>query len=451
MATDGPIVSGSGIRGVYGSALTARDVIDYASAFGELVGPGRVVVGRDTRRSGPAVEAAVASALMSVGCTPVLLGVVPTPTVQLEAMRPDAVGGIAVTSSHNPGEWNALKLIGADGVFLRSGARARLAELISIERRWVGHRDCGLPEVRSGSLDSHVDLVSGLPWVERDGRPLRFVLDVTGGTGALLGPAMMEALGASFEVIHPAMLATGDFPREAEPTGESLADLAEAVAGSGADGGMAFDPDGDRLALVDENGRVMGEDCTVALALDLLLEVRPGPAVVNLSTSMLADEVASRHGCVLYRSPVGEVNVVEEMERRGALSGGEGNGGVIDAGCHPGRDSAVAMACLVSLLRRRPGMSLSSWAASLPELTMRKLKMRIARPFEELEPAIASAMGDPDDRRDGLWFDRGRGWTHVRPSGTEPVVRFISESREAGDIERDLALFRKAVDSACAE
>lgn len=451
MRSGSPIISGSGIRGIFGSTLTVADVLKFTVAFGRLVGPGRVVVGRDTRRSGPAVQAAVEAALMSVGCDPVDLGVVPTPTVQLEAMAEGVRGGIAVTSSHNPGEWNALKLIGPDGVFLRSTERSRFLALLGEEQRGEGYRTVGQPSHLPGAVERHASLVAELPWVSRKGPVLKAVLDVTGGAAGEFATVLLEMLGVHTVMINPSMTPEGDFPRVAEPTSETLSGLAEAVVEHGADMGFAFDPDGDRLALVDGNGRVLGEEYTVALALDHILSVRPGPAVVNLSTSRLADDAAALHGCRVYRSPVGEVNVVEEMESRGALTGGEGNGGVIDRECHAGRDSGVGMACTISLLRSRPGLTLATWADSLPDYIMIKRKYSMDVPFPDLSEEVIRAFGTPEDERDGLWFLRPGGWLHLRPSGTEPVVRLIAEGSERDSMERDLAVFKGIREKLCVE
>lgn len=444
-----PIISGSGIRGVFGSSLTVESALRFSSAFGALCGGGAVVVGRDTRSSGPAVESAVVAGLCAVGCHPVLLGVAPTPTIQLEVIHSGARGGIAVTSSHNPGEWNALKLIGSDGVFLRAEARNRLLASLEVGSVLADYRTVGRPAVSSGAVERHARLAASLPLV-LPGRRLRAVLDTAGGTGGLLGPPLMEHLGVDWTVINDGMRPDGSFPRVAEPTAENLDDLCRAVVERGADLGFAFDPDGDRLALVDENGRAVGEEYTVALALDFVLARRPGPAVVNLSTSMLSQEAAERHGCPLYRSPVGEVSVVEEMERRGATIGGEGNGGVIDAECHPGRDSAVAMAYVVSALRQS-GSTLSELVDSFPRFFMVKRRLVAERPFSSIAEALAGEFGAPDDGRDGLWYARPGGWMHVRPSGTEPVVRYIAENRNPGVPGADFARVERIVSGRCAE
>lgn len=444
-----PMVSGSGIRGVFGVNFTVGDAMGYAAAFGELVGPGPVVVGRDTRRSGPAVEAAVCAGLMAVGCSPVLLGVVPTPTVQLEAMAEGVAGGVAVTSSHNPGCWNALKLVGPDGVFLRGAQRQRLLSLLDEPRRFKGFEDCGIPESRSGSVERHVARVLALPVVRASGRPLRVVLDVTGGTAASLAPALMDAMGVEWTMINPSMTSKGEFPRIAEPTVESLSLLAETVREHRADAGFGFDPDGDRLALVADGGLLIGEEYTLALAFDHVLPHSPGPVVVNLSTSLLSEEAASRHGCPVYRSPVGEVNVVEEMERLNSPLGGEGNGGVIYPLCHSGRDSAVAMAMVVSMLRDNPGMTLSGWAGGFSRYEMMKRKVPFHGGFDEAAQLLRRGFGQPSDSRDGLWYRTSWGWFHIRPSGTEPVVRFIGESRDPELLESCFLKFRKVI--ACVE
>ena len=447
---DKPIISGSGIRGVFGRSFTVADAMGFAAAFGEMAGRGPVIVGRDTRRSGPAVEAAVVSGLCAVGCEPVLIGVAPTPTIQMEVIASGAGGGIAITSSHNPGDWNALKLIGRDGVFLRAPARAALMEMTGASRKSTGYDAAGTPAHSSGAVDRHVESVAALPLVRCDGRPMRAVLDVVGGTGLLLGPVLMDMLGVGYSIINSSMTQSGDFPRVAEPLPANIGDLCRAVLETGSDVGFAYDPDGDRLALVDETGRAPGEEYTVALAVDHVLAHRKSPVVVNMSTSDLAGVCAARHGGVLTRSPVGEVNVVEEMEARGASIGGEGNGGVIDRECHPGRDSAVAAAYVVSLLRERD-CTLSEWISTLPPLRMIKLKFRLEGPLEDLRPRLERDFGSPSDTRDGLRFTTPGGWVHVRRSGTEPVVRLIAEDSDERALDSIRAGFVEMAGEPCAE
>jgi phosphomannomutase len=450
------VVSGSGIRGIFGDSLKVTDATRYAAAFGRLVGPGSIAVGRDARRSGAAMEAAVCAGLMGVGCTPALLGKAPTPTVQLTTMSEGYAGGIAITASHNPGEWNALKLIGPDGVFLRSDARERLFSILSESIEWSWSSGAASSQVVcDDAVQSHADSILSLPLVgaredaSGDGR-LRAVVDPAGSVGALLARPLLERLGVDFAFINQEMSPDGAFPRGPEPVPGNLRLLGEAVRSEGADLGFAFDPDGDRLALVDSAGTPVGEEMTVALCLDFVLARRPGSCVINLSTSGHSEEAARRHGCELYRSPVGEVNVVEEMERRGARIGGEGNGGVIECECHPGRDAGVALAYVVSLLREN-GSGLRELVDSFPRLHMMKYKEAIEVSFEDLAPALVREFGEPDDVRDGLWFRRETGFTHIRPSGTEPVVRLITEDADETVPGRQLELFRKVVERICVE
>jgi len=235
----------------------------------------------------------------------------------------------------------------------------------------------------------------------------------------------------------------------AEPTVESLSELARAVADTGADAGFGFDPDGDRLALVADRGVLIGEEYTLALAFDHILRHTPGPVVINLSTSMLSEEAAGRHGCTVHRSPVGEVNVVEEMERLGSSLGGEGNGGVIYPLCHSGRDSAVAMAMVVSFLRENPGLTLSGWAGGFPKFFSVKTKVAHPGDFGRAASLLEKEFGPPTDCRDGLWYRKHWGWFHIRPSGTEPAVRFIGESSNPEPLDACYAHFRKVC--SCAE
>ena len=439
------VVSGSGIRGIFGESLTVDAAARFAAAFGTLCGPGEVVVGRDTRATGPAMEAAVCAGLMATGCSPVMLGIVPTPTVQLEAMADGARGGIAVTASHNPSEWNALKLIASDGVFLRSDDRQRLLHIIADggETAWKRYTEAGTPADGAGAIDRHVDRILAMPMVLSSGRPLRVVLDPGGGASRALLPPLIDRLGATCTVINAGMTPEGAFPRKPEPVREALGGLCGAVRDMEADVGMALDPDGDRLALVDENGRAVGEEMTVALAMDYVLASRPGPCVVNLSTSMHSDFSAARNGADIHRSPVGEVNVVELMERTGASIGGEGNGGVIDFQCHPGRDGGVAAAYVISLLRDRD-LPLSALVDSFPPRTIVKEKLAVDESFELLAPRLIETFGEPSDTRDGLWFGRNDGFTHIRPSGTEPVVRFVCEDTDEDVTVSQTRMFREA-------
>ncbi len=357
------MTSVSGVRGVVGDGLTPEVILRYAAAFAGSLGPGPVVFGRDSRPSGPALRHAVLAALLGAGRDVLEIGIVPTPTVQLEVERQRAAGGIALTASHNPVEWNALKFVGPSGRFLAPAEAA--AFLASVDRplpavRWDG---LGTLTAIPDALRHHVDLILGLDEVDREAvaaaRP-RVILDAVHGAGGAIGRELLERLGCDVTVLFEEP--TGLFPRPPEPLAENLGRLAEEVRRQGADVGMAFDPDVDRLSLVDETGTAVGEECTLALAADHVLSVAPGPVVTNLSTSARLEAVAARHGQRVVRTPVGEANVVEGIRAEKARIGGEGNGGVILPALHLGRDAPAGVALILTGLVRRGGPSRPGWA-----------------------------------------------------------------------------------------
>ena len=349
-------ISVSGVRGVVGDSLTPVLLTRFAQAFGTYVGGGRVVVGRDPRTSGEMVWQAVVSGLLSTGCRIVDLGVCPTPTVQLMVRRLEAHGGLAVTASHNPPEWNALKFVWADGLFL-SAERGR--ELLDIYHQGDYLKVDGARmrpiEARPDAIDVHVGaVVEALGPLPASPRPLRVVLDACNGAGSVAGPRLLEALGAETIAIHATP--DGSFPRPAEPTPENLSALCAAVRARHADVGFAQDMDADRLAVVAETGEPVGEEYTLLLAASHVLAKTPGTVVTNLSTTHALDAVAARAGCRVVRSKVGEAHVAGAMVRERAVIGGEGNGGVIYPRVNFARDSLVGMALVLHGLAaaRRP-------------------------------------------------------------------------------------------------
>ncbi len=432
MASQSKLMTGvSGVRGVVGESLTAEILLRYAAAFAATLGSGPVVFGRDSRPSGPALRHAVLAGLLGAGRDVLELGIVPTPTVQLEVERHHAAGGIALTASHNPVEWNALKFVGPSGRFL--GPKEAAAFLASVDRP--------LPAVRWDALGTrtdvpdavrhHVDLILELPEVDAErvakARP-RVVLDAVHGAGGAAGRMLLERLGCDVTVLFEEP--TGRFPRPPEPLAENLTALAAEVKRLGADLGLAFDPDVDRLSLVDEHGTAVGEECTLALAADHVLSIRPGPVVTNLSTSARLEAVAARHGQTVTRTPVGEANVVEGIVARDARIGGEGNGGVILPALHLGRDAPVGAALVLTGLVTR-GTTLSGWVATLPRLHMVKARIDLTREpdWEAAEAAVRALLpGAGADRRDGLRLSEASEWVHLRKSGTEPIIRLIAEA-----------------------
>jgi phosphomannomutase len=431
----------SGLRGIVGADLVPEVVTRYATAFGRFVasrGGRDVALARDSRQSGPAFAAAAADGLMAAGVNVVDLGMVPTPTAQLAVELQGLGGGIVVTASHNPVEWNALKFVGAGGRFLgRADAEAFFALVDGKGGPQPAAGRVGERRRDEQAVRRHLDRVLGLPWLDEAGiraRRFRVALDCVRGAGATIMPALLEALGCEVRAIN--LEPDGRFPREPEPVPEHLGELGALVRESTADLGIAVDPDVDRLALVDETGRPVGEDYTLALAVRVVLAQGLGPVVTNLSTSLVVDDAAREFGVAVERAPVGEANVVERMAARRAAIGGEGNGGVILPAVHLGRDAPVAATLALALLASR-GQTLSALVNSWPRYTI--VKAKISRPSGGLEPAyakLAQAMpGAAEDRQDGLRLSRSDRWVHVRPSGTEPVVRIIAEAptREAAD------------------
>lgn len=433
------MVSVSGVRGRVGEALTPEVVSRFAAAFGSYVkettgeARPRVVLGRDSRTSGPMFARAVTAALQSVGCDVVDIGLAPTPTTLFAIRHHGAAGAIVVTASHNPVEWNALKFASASGMFLDADEAPRMRAYVSerpIAR--AGWDGLGGVEVDDGAVDRHLEAVLSIPYLDVEAlrrRRFKVALDCVHGAGAVLLPRLLEALGC--EVVGIGLEADGRFPREPEPVAANLGELERLVRGSGADLGLATDPDADRLSLVSGSGRAVGEDLTLALAASLVLRHRKGPVVTNLSTSRVLEDVAAEAGVPLSRAPVGEINVAREMERVGAVVGGEGNGGVILPDVHLTRDAAVAAALVLQLLVET-GLTLEEHVARQRSYVIVKDKLpRGADPLDATYEALAAALAAPDaDRRDGLrlaWPEEMK-WLHLRPSGTEPILRIIAEA-----------------------
>ncbi|MBE3100220.1 MAG: phosphoglucosamine mutase [Planctomycetes bacterium] len=426
-------ISISGVRGVVGDSLTPTLLARFAQAFGTYAGPGRIVIGRDTRTSGEMVRQAVVAGLLSSGCRIIDLGVCPVPTVQLVVRHLGAQGGIAVTASHNPPEWNALKFVGADGLFL-SAARGR--ELLDIYHQGDYTKVPGARmrtvEAMPEALDLHVaTILAAVGRLPAGPRRLRVALDSCNGAGSIVTPRLIEALGA--EVVTINTTPDGTFPRPAEPLPENLGALCAAVRRHGADIGVAQDMDADRLAVVSEAGEPIGEERTLALAVQRVLAGTPGPVVVNLSTTHAIDEIARRFGCQVTRTKVGEANVTDGMQRVGAIIGGEGNGGVIYPRINFGRDSLVGIALILHLMAET-GQSVSALVAGLPPLFMVKRRVtcpsqRIADVLKEMRRVYAAY---PLDVRDGVKVMLPDGWFLLRGSNTEPVVRLTVE---AGSME----------------
>ena len=423
----------SGIRGVVGEFLTPALACAFAQAFGTYVGGGRVVVGRDTRSSGVMLQHAVHCGLLAAGCEPVDVGILPTPTIQIFAGHTAARGGIALTASHNPPEYNALKLFNAQGLFFNNYERGELLDLYhQSDFHRAGNADIrGVVCEPEAPMRMHLDRV--LRHVNRDrirARHFRVAVDAVNGAGSIMTCRFLEqSLGCEVHAIS--VDPTKPFPREAEPRPEVLGDLAELVRRHRCDIGFAQDPDGDRLAVVDENGNVLDNDDMLALVVDAALYNCPGDVVVNLTTSAAVDDIALAHGRRVHRTPVGEANVVEKMIHSGAAVGGEGSGGgIIFPAVHLCRDSYSGMALLLDRMEQTRE-KISTLAGALPRYYRRLGKTgyehgKLATLMLALEDNFPDALTDRSDGLKLAWPDE---WIHVRSSNTEPILRLASEAK----------------------
>ncbi|MBK6304912.1 MAG: phosphoglucosamine mutase [Gemmatimonadetes bacterium] len=434
MSLEGLMVSVSGVRGRVGEALTPEIACQFAAAFGAFsVGRSSsrvIIVGRDSRVSGPMFHRAVVAALQSVGADVLDIGMAPTPTVQMAVEHHHAAGGLAITASHNPVEWNALKFIGSSGLFLDAAEGAEMRACMERGIPRATWDKLGSVSNDEAAIDRHIEAILALPFLDVEGirrRAYHVALDTCHGAGITMFPKLLERLGCRVSAIN--LEPHGRFHRPPEPVAENLGELEALVKSSGAVVGFATDPDVDRLALVSDAGVAIGEDYTLALAARVILRQKRGTVVTNLSTSRIVADVAAEAGCEVVLAPVGEVNVAVKMRSVGAVVGGEGNGGVILPDLHLGRDAPLAAALILQLLHESNG-TLSAVVASYPQYRIVKDKLdRPNVPLDEVYGSLRRSFADAVvDLQDGLrltWPDR---WVHVRPSGTEPIVRVIAEA-----------------------
>ncbi len=434
MGPEGLMVSVSGIRGRVGAGLTPEIVTSYAAAFGAWAlardASRPIVVGRDSRVSGPMFHRCVVSALQSVGARVIDLGLTTTPTCQLAVEHHHAGGGLMISASHNPVEWNALKFIGPSGLFLDATEGADMRSLVGRDFARASWERLGVIELDEEAARRHIDLVLALPVIDVGrirARAFQVVLDCCRGAGAVIMPALLDRLGCRVSVIN--LEPDGRFPRPPEPVAENLGELERHVASSGADVGFAVDPDVDRLAIVANGGQAIGEDYTLALAARVVLKRTPGTVVTNLSTSRIVDDVAAEAGGRVVRAPVGEVNVATRMRDEHAVVGGEGNGGVILPELHLGRDAPLAAALVLQLLADGEE-TLTQIVSRYPRYAI--VKDKLDRPSVALDAVYdalrSSFPGAQVDTQDGLRLSWPDSWVHIRPSGTEPIVRVIAEA-----------------------
>jgi phosphomannomutase len=445
------IKSISGIRGTIGGNvgdnLTPIDAVKFASAYGTWLKQQRnkdnyrVVVGRDARISGEMIQNLVMHTLVGLGIHVIDLGLSTTPTVEVAVPMEHADGGIILTASHNPKQWNALKLLNAKGEFLSGKEGQLILDIAESDNMQFADVDClGKITKNEAYIEMHIDEVLNLPLVNKkaiENANFKVVVDGVNSTGGIAIPRLLERLG-----VHAVKLyctPNGQFPHNPEPLKEHLTDLSQLVVKEHADFGIVVDPDVDRLAFVCEDGEMFGEEYTLVACADYVLSKTPGPTVSNMSSSRALRDVTESHGQTYEASAVGEVNVVELMKKNKAIIGGEGNGGIIYPELHYGRDALVGVALFLSLLAEKK-MSVSELRASYPSYFMSKKKIELT-PTLDVD-AILEAMknryaNEEITTIDGVKIDFAENWVHLRKSNTEPIIRIYTEAKsqeEADDL-----------------
>ncbi|HFE63234.1 MAG TPA: phosphoglucosamine mutase, partial [Caldithrix sp.] len=402
------------------------------SAFGQKNSGGKIVVGGDPRVSNKFIRPLVKSTLMACGCDVVDIGITPTPTVQIMTEKLRASGGIAITASHNPIQWNGLKFIGADGLFLPEREIFQLfQEADSRKRSYAPWDKLGDESHYDNAIQDHLGLIYQLPYLDIDlikKKKFKVAVDCVNGAGGTIIPRLLRDLGC--EVIELNTEPNGIFAHTPEPVPQNLVDLAVAVKEHKADLGVAVDPDVDRLAMIANDGNPLGEEYTLALAVKFILCKKLGYVVVNLSTSRVIDDVAQYYNVLLFKTKVGEINVAQKMREVGAVVGGEGNGGVILPEVHLGRDAPVGLALILQSLAEFDG-TISQLKQTLSQYYILKDKESVKNiNAEKVIAHFAEKYRDEQlELSDGLRIDRADSWIHLRRSNTEPIVRIIVESR----------------------
>jgi len=425
------MISVSGIRGIYGTDLTPENLTRFAAAYGTWIDGGKIVLGRDTRPTGQICEDLVAATLQSTGCDVIKVGVVPTPTVAMAVLNHGAAGGIIISASHNPEEWNALKLLNSKSEFLDADQGKEVMDISEQKNfNYQPFDKIGSINQDTEALFRHINKILALPYIDADkiaAANFSVAIDPVNGTGGIALPPLLKKLGV--ETIHQINEApTGLFAHVAEPLPEHLQDICALVKEKKCDLGIVTDPDADRLALVTDEGEPFGEEYTQAAAFDFMLKNNAGPVATNLSSSRVAEDIAQKYNQTCHRSAVGEINVVKKMQEVNAVIGGEGNGGVINPDLHYGRDALAGIAMILQLLAERE-ISSSAYRRSLPDYYMQKDKMQLTDIDGDavLNKAEKQFAEQNPDTTDGVKIDFEDGWVHLRKSNTEPIIRIYSE------------------------
>lgn len=441
------MISASGVRGVAGETLDPAFLAKFASAFGTFVNGGKMIIGRDTRRTGEMLKQAIFAGLLATGCEVLDAGICPTPTNLFVAGQLQVDGAITITASHNPIEWNGLEFAKANGELLDETDRTRLMEIFDAEKIELASWDkVGVVKKIDDAVDRHIDKILSLPYIDEkiiSAKSPKVVIDCVNGAGSVISPKLLNRLGC--EVIELYCVPDGNFPRAPEPTPDSLEDLCELVVAKKADVGFAHDADADRLTIVTEKGKALSGEYTMALAADFMLSKSSDKrsVTVTVSTSQIVEDVARKHGVPVYRSKVGCGFVAEKMRETNAVIGGEGTGGIMFPEVHYTADGITCLAVFAQMLAEsdRP---ISAMVDEIPEYFMSKQKVEIESKnmaSEMMESFVKKHSDETIDLTDGIKLTRGNSWVGVRPSGTEPVIRVFSEARtqnEADDFCREI-------------
>lgn len=429
------MISVSGIRGIFGTDLTPQNLTRFTAAYGTWLKGGTVVLGRDSRVTGKICEDIIAATLASVGCDVIKVGIVPTPTVAMGVLKHKAAGGIIISASHNPAQWNALKLLNNKSEFLDADQGNEVIRISESEQfEYQPYDKIGVIREDKELLDHHIEKILELPYINAEeiaAKNFSVAVDAVNGAGSEAIPKLLEKLGVkTVHKIH--CTPNGLFPHNPEPLPEHLTEICELVKESKADLGVVTDPDADRLALVDETGKLFGEEYTQAAAFDFILSKKAGSCATNLSSSRISDDVAREYDQICHRSAVGEINVVKVMQEQNAVIGGEGNGGVISPDLHYGRDALVGIAMVLQLLTEKD-MSSSEYRATLPDYYMSKNKIQLdelGKDADEVLEMVKNHFSSLEPNTvDGVKVDFAEGWVHLRKSNTEPIIRIYSEGK----------------------
>ncbi len=439
------MISVSGVRGIFGESLTPEISQKYASHFGIYCDHGKIIVGRDSRTSGPEMFRAVSTGLKSVGCDVVDLGIVSTPTVLLAVEESDAKGGISITASHNPAEWNAMKFVSENGMFLFPREAQKFIDSLDEPIGITDSDKTGKLTQDTEATNRHIKKILNISYLDIEkirSKKFRVVIDSVNGAGGLISPRLLRDLGC--EVIELNSEPTGIFAHTPEPLNKNLKQLEEAVAVHKANIGFATDPDVDRLAIVDENGKCIGEELSLLLAEKFILSKVKGDIVTNLSSSMASEDIAKEFGVKVHRTKVGEINVGKKMKEINSPVGGEGNGGIICPEVHYTRDAPAGMALILGYMAEQD-RPISKLADEIPKYYFAKDKIKVAP--EILDDVMVKAerifAGYNIDKTDGLKILGDKYWIHLRKSGTEPIIRVYVESDSP---EKSQELCRETID-----